>query len=78
MMSLQTRTACRKTWMAIATGATIAIIPNECAQNDVRQAEFPYGHTDCVRVLNSPEVGLSMSDCVRLCRDNPLALLQTV
>lgn len=30
---------------------------------------------DCVRVLNSPEVGLSMSDCERLCRDNPLKLI---
>ncbi len=30
---------------------------------------------DCVKVLNSPEVGLSMSDCTRLCRENPLRLL---
>ena len=30
---------------------------------------------DCVRVLNSPEVGLSMSDCRRLCRENPLKLI---
>lgn len=33
---------------------------------------------DCVRVLNSLEVGLSMSECARLCRDNPLELLQLV
>ena len=33
---------------------------------------------DCVKVLNSPEVGLSWGDCVRLCRDNPLALLSSV
>lgn len=31
--------------------------------------------SDCVKVLNSPEVGLSMADCTRLCRDNPLKLL---
>jgi len=30
---------------------------------------------DCVRVLNSSEVGLSLSDCERLCRENPLKLI---
>ena len=32
---------------------------------------------DCVRVLNSPEVGLSVFECTRLCRDNPLELLRS-
>lgn len=31
--------------------------------------------SDCIRVLNSPDVGLSMSDCRRLCHDNPLKLI---
>lgn len=30
---------------------------------------------DCVKVLNSPQVGLSMRDCERLCLENPLKLI---